>query len=258
MKVTILGSGTSGGVPLIGCDCKVCHSDNPKNKRRRVSVLVETAGKKILIDTSPDLRMQALDNKFSTVDAILYTHAHADHAHGIDETRSFNVNSRKPLDCYGDAECLGELARKFDYAFKPPVPKLGWFRPALVGHIVEPGKGFEAAGVPVMPFLQDHGVAGLTLGYRIGNFAYSTDLNSLPPESMEKLKNLDTWVVDCLQYKPHPTHAHVELVLKWVKELQPRQAILTHMSHNIEYETIKASLPHGIEPGYDGMVLEVR
>ncbi len=245
-------------MPLIGCDCKVCVSDNPKNKRTRVSVLVEIEGKKLLIDTSPDLRQQALANKFSTVDAILYTHAHADHAHGIDETRAFNVNSRKPLDCYGDAETLSELGRKFDYAFKPPVPRLGWFRPALVANIVEPGKKFQAAGIEVMPFLQDHGVAGMTLGFRIGNFAYSTDLNSIPQESLAILRGLDTWVVDCLQYKPHPTHAHVELVINWARMLSPRQAILTHMSHNIEYETIKASLPPGMTPGYDGMVLEVR
>lgn len=257
MKITILGSGTSGGVPLIGCICPVCTSDDPRNNRTRVSVLVETEGKKLMIDTSPDLRQQALANNISTVDAILYTHAHADHAHGIDDTRGFCVHGGQPINTYGDAACLAELKNKFGYAFEPPIKKLGWFRPALIPQVVEPNKRFTAAGVEVMPFLQDHGPAGTTLGYRIGNFAYSTDVNSFPPASMEHLRGLDTWVVDCVQYKPHPTHAHVEKVVNWARMLKPRRTILTHLSHHFDHEKLAGELPQGLEPGYDGLVAEV-
>lgn len=218
---------------------------------------VEVAGKRLLIDTSPDMREQVLREGIATVDAILYTHAHADHAHGIDDTRGFCVHGGHPIDVYGDNGCLSELKAKFGYAFEPPIKKLGWFRPALIPHVVTPLEKFTAAGVEVLPFAQDHGPAGTTLGFRIGNFAYSTDVNSFPPESMECLRRLDVWVVDCVQYKPHPTHAHVEKVINWARMLKPRRTILTHLSHHFDHEKLAAELPQGLEPAFDGLKVDV-
>ena len=256
MKITILGSGTSGGVPFVGCKCEVCTSDHPKNKRRRASILVETQGKRILIDTSPDLRMQALDNDLATVDAVLFTHAHADHTHGIDDIRSFNHNANQPIDAYGDAETMAFLQKKFEYVFMPPVPEKGWYRPCLAPNIIEHSKAFDIDGVEIIPFKQQHG-KGFSVGFRIGNMAYSTDTNGFPEESLPYLQGLDCWIVTALQYKPHATHAHVDMTLEWVEQFKPKQTILTHMAHAIDYVTLQEKLPNNIIPAYDNMAVDL-
>lgn len=255
MKITILGCGPSAGVPLIGCKCKTCASENPKNKRRRSSILIEADGMKILVDTSPDLRAQALDNNITKIDALLYTHAHADHTHGIDELRSFNFHSGAGIDVYTNKITFDELKERFAYAFLPHMPEYGWFRPYLIPHEIEAGKKFSIKNLEVLPFEQEHGKVK-SLGFRIGNFAYSTDFKALSEESFSALEGIETWVVDCLQYRPMPTHMHLDLVLDFIERVKPRQAILIHMSHEIEYEEILGKLPKNIYPAFDNMVID--
>lgn len=256
MKVTVLGCSESSGTPRIGCECEVCTSANPKNKRSRVSILVEEGDTRLLVDTSPDLRMQALREGIKTVDAVLYTHAHSDHVHGIDDVRSFNFHGGKVLPAFGDKETLAQLRNMFAYVFNTPEAERGWFRPQLEACEIEAGKAFNAAGVQVMPFRQQHG-HNVSLGFRIGNFAYSTDVSDFPPESEEHLYGLDCWLVDCLSIKPVPTHAHLEKTLGWIEKFKPKRAVLTHMSHHLDYDWLNANTPPHVEAAYDGMVLQI-
>lgn len=258
-KVTILGCGSSAGVPMIGCRCDVCASTNPKNNRTRVSILIETQGKKLLVDVSPDLRQQALRHGITSVDAIILTHAHADHCHGIDDVRSLNFHKKEPIEIYSSSETLEEVRRRFDYAFKPPIPEYGWFRPALVPHIVDIAakEPFVVAGdVPVQPFVQWHGKSR-TMGLRVGNMAYSTDVNHLPEDAFEHLYGLDLWIVDCLRYEPAPTHAHLALTLEWIARAKPKRAVLTHLGHEFDYEALRKELPECVEPAFDGLEINL-
>jgi len=257
MKVTLLGTGSSGGVPFIGCECGVCRSTNPKNKRLRVSLYIEAGDQKLLVDTSPDMRQQALAAGIKRVDAVLYTHDHSDHTHGIDDLRSFNYLNDAPMPVYGDAHTMGILQRRFDYTFHPR-PGPVWSRPSLIPHIIDdaPVSHFHIENVGITAFAQGHG-KGKTLGYRIGNFAYSTDVDRLDEDAFLALHNLDVWVVDCLRYRPSPTHSHLEQTLGWIARVKPKLAILTHMTHDIDYEKLSAELPPGVVPGYDGMVIEL-
>lgn len=259
MKITILGCGSSAGVPMIGCACAVCASDNPKNNRTRVSILVETQGKAILVDVSPDLRQQALRHHIRSVDAIILTHAHADHCHGIDDLRSFNFHKNQQINMFSSSKTLEEVQRRFEYAFKPPMPEYGWFRPALTPKIVDIGapEPFIAAEcVAVQPFIQWHGKSQ-TMGMRIGNMAYSTDVNHLPEEAFAHLHHLDVWIVDCLRYEKAPTHAHLALTLEWIARVKPKRAILTHLGHEFDYETLRCELPENVKPAHDGLMLEI-
>ncbi len=249
MKVTILGCGTSGGVPRIGNVWGACDPKNPKNRRRRVSILVEEGDRRLLVDTSPDLREQLLDADVDTLDAVLYTHDHADHTHGIDDLRAIFHTIRKPVEVYASAETLEVLKRRFDYIFKS---KLGYPSICQANEISGP---FSVGGIDVVPFVQEHGPI-TSLGFRFGKVAYSTDLNGLPEESWEILAGVDTWIVDALRPQPHPTHPHLEMTLEWIARLKPRRAILTHMTWDMDYETLCRELPKGVEPGYDGMVME--
>lgn len=254
-KITLLGTGASSGVPLIGCTCAICTSANPKNNRKRSSILVEQAGASLLVDSSPDLRMQALLYGVTHLDGVLYTHNHADHTHGIDELRSFNYLANKPLNIYGDMETLTGLKSGFPYAFLPSIADYGWFRPCLIPHPIEAGKEFEVAGIRVLPFKQQHGKIN-SMGFRFGDMAYSTDAGKLDDAAFAALQGVSVWVVDCLRNSPSPTHAHLELTLEWISIIRPKRTILTHMSHEFDYETLRSALPEGIEPGYDGMVIE--
>ena len=253
-RITILGCGPSGGVPLIGCDCPVCQSNNPKNQRSRASIMVEQGNTRLIVDTSPDLRAQALRHKIKTIDAILYTHAHADHCHGIDDARAFNYHSGKAIPAYGDTDTLDEIGSRFSYAFGNPVEKGVWYRPSIQRNAIKAGEYFDVGTLRILPILQHHG-KGKSLGYRIGNFAYCPDVDKFEESSLQLLEKLDVWLVDCLQYDPAPTHAHLALTLEWIKKLQPKRAILTHMTHAMDYQTLRNQLPPQVEPAYDGMVI---
>lgn len=257
MKITMLGCGSSAGVPFIGCYCNVCTSNNPKNKRTRVSVFAETEGKNILIDTCPDLRQQVLREGITRIDAVLYTHDHADHTHGIDELRSFNYLSKEVIPVYGDKSTLDFIQSRFPYAFLPKPENL-WYRPCLTPHVtVDKTVGeFEVFGIKISYFEQGHGKSK-SLGYRIGNFAYSTDTDALDEHAFDALKGIDTWIVDCLRYSPSYSHSHLEMTLEWIARVKPKRAILTHMNHEFDYDILKAQLPNGVEPGYDGLTFEL-
>ena len=258
MKVTILGCGSSTGVPAIGCTCKVCTSDNPKNKRTRVSVFIETGGTHLLVDSSPELRQQALRHAIRRVDAVLYTHEHADHTHGIDDLRSFNYLVDKSLPVYGDAETLGLLQKRFSYAFQPK-PEMVWYRPSLLANVLPDSAvyQFDIGGVSVTSFHQMHGKMR-TIGYRIGNFAYSTDVDALSDAAFGALQGTEIWLVDCLRYAKSFSHSNLENTLQWINRVKPRLAVLTHMSHEFDYDTLSKELPPGVVPGYDGMVMELK
>jgi phosphoribosyl 1,2-cyclic phosphate phosphodiesterase len=252
MQVVILGCGTAGGTPRIGNDWGACDPTEPRNQRRRASVLLRDGDAEILIDASPDLRQQGLDAGIERLDAVLFTHAHADHAHGIDDLRFIAIRNGGPVDAWADPETLAQLEQRFGYTFEQDAARL--YPPILNGRqIVGP---FEVAGSEITPFRQEHGPIGTT-GFRVGGVAYSTDVQDLSDEAFEVLAGVDTWIVDCLQRHPHPTHAHLELTLSWIERVRPRRAVLTHMNTSLDYQSLLDELPTGVEPGYDGMVLDV-
>ncbi|MBB4284741.1 MBL fold metallo-hydrolase [Roseospira goensis] len=263
LRVTILGCGAAPGVPSIATGWGRCDPANPRNRRRRASILVSPAGPgdtpapaPILVDTAPDLRDQLLDAGTNALSAVLYTHAHADHLHGLDDLREVNRAMGGPLDVYADAETLAVLEKRFHYAITPQPEGVRWiFKPLLVPHRID--GPFEVAGLPITPFAQDHKVM-TTLGFRFGDgFAYSTDVVHLDDDAFAALAGVDTWVVGCIGWEPHPTHAHVERVLEWANRVGPRRLVLTHLGLGLDYDALVRVLPAGAEPAYDGMVLEV-
>lgn len=253
MRVTILGCGASSGVPVIGCDCAVCTSENPKNRRSRVSILVEYAsGTKVLVDTSPDLREQSLCNNINSIDAIIYTHAHADHTHGIDDVRPFNIGRNAEIDAYGTAETLAELQQRFGYVWQPYEGGY-WTRAALKAHVAEAGADIVlASGEVIQTFAQTHG-KGETLGLRFGGLVYSTDVNAFDEAAQSKLQNMDIWIVDCLRDGFAGSHANLEMAVAWSQQFKPKQTYLTHMNHELDYDVLMAKLPKNIEPAFDGL-----
>jgi phosphoribosyl 1,2-cyclic phosphate phosphodiesterase len=253
MRVTVLGCGASWGVPAIGPDWGRCDPSEPRNRRRRCSLLVESRGSALLIDTSPDLREQLLDADVAHLDAVLLTHAHADHLHGIDDIRIINRLIGKALPLYVSAHALAEVEQRFGYALQPP-PEKPLYRPALEGRAID--GPFIAAGMPVLPFIQDHGFT-TSLGFRIGRLGYSTDVTMLDEDAFAALAGIDVWIVDCMRREPHPTHSHVAKTLAWIDRVRPRRAVLTHMDQSLDYRELSAELPPGVEPGYDGLTVEV-
>lgn len=255
LRVTVLGSGTSSGVPRIGeegPDWGACDPLEPKNHRRRVSLLVQHGDYNVLIDTSPDLRAQLIDARCGTLDAVLYTHDHADHTNGIDDLRQVFHNQRLPVDCFAKPETLTTLERRFGYAFKgaPGYPA------TCIGHVMP--KALTIGAMTITAFEQQHG-AIISLGFRFDvegkALAYSTDLNSIPDAAHGSLTGLDLWIVDALRRKPHPTHTHLAQTLDWISKFKPQRALLTHMDNSMDYTTLRGELPHGVEPAYDGQTV---
>jgi phosphoribosyl 1,2-cyclic phosphate phosphodiesterase len=250
MKFTLLGTGTSTGVPSIGCECETCTSDDPRDKRLRVSVLVEHGASTVLIDTSSDFRQQALRAGLKRLDAVLVTHCHADHIFGLDDIRPLNFRYGA-LGVYADGRAWPDIRRIFKYVFEQSY--IGGGLPQVVPHTVEHGAPFcLAAGLEVMPVEVIHGRLPVT-AYRFNDFAYATDLSEIPPHSFELLRDLDVLVLDCLRLTPHPTHLWLERALLYIEQLRPRRAYLTHIAHDIKHARDSALLPAGVEWGYDGL-----
>ncbi|MBT4497574.1 MAG: MBL fold metallo-hydrolase [Gemmatimonadetes bacterium] len=250
MKITFLGTGTSVGVPRIACDCAVCRSDDPRNKRLRCSLLIEDRGNNILVDTTPDLRTQALRHDICRVDAVLFTHGHADHLHGLDDVRIYCFDRDTPLPCYADPKTLTRIAHVFDYAFKTDNPSAV---PQLSLHPID--GPFSLSDLQIEPVTVYHGRLPV-LGFRLGDFAYVTDCNRIPDDSMARLRNLDTLVLDALRYREHPTHFSVAQALDVVDELRPRRALFTHLTHDLDHPIACAELPAHVDLAYDGQILE--
>jgi phosphoribosyl 1,2-cyclic phosphate phosphodiesterase len=273
IHATILGCGSSGGVPRIGGpggagDWGACDPNEPRNRRMRCSLLVERArdpAKRskesvttVLIDTSPDMRAQLLGSKCLRIDAVLFTHDHADQSHGIDDLRAIAIAQRARVPVYIDDETSGELVERFSYCFEQ---KEGSFYPPVLERRIMPAAGetkwIDGPGgaVPITPFIQYHGGVN-SLGFRIGNIAYSSDVVGLPEESFAILEGVRTWIVDALQIKAHASHAHLDLTLDWISRVKPERAILTNLHVSMDYQTLKRTLPPGVEPAYDGLLVE--
>lgn len=254
VRVTILGCGGSSGVPLIGNVWGDCDPANPKNRRTRPSILVQTDRTTVLVDTTPDLREQLLRADVKHLDGVLYTHGHADHTHGIDDLRGVNWVSRLPIDIHADAVTLAALQSRFSYCFNAP-PASGYFaQPVLVPHVID--GPFRIGDIDILPFAQDHGYSA-SLGFRFGRIAYSTDVVRLDEAAFAALDGVATWIVDCVRPEPpHPVHAHWPITKAWIDRVKPKRAILTHMNHMMDYDTLCRTLPAGVEPGHDGLVID--
>jgi phosphoribosyl 1,2-cyclic phosphate phosphodiesterase len=256
MRLTFLGTGTSFGVPQIGCGCAVCRSTDPRDKRSRSGALVEAGGSTILIDTPPELRLQLIAGGFSQVDAVLYTHEHADHTNGIDDLRMFSVRQRRALPIYGPPETLERLRASFSYIFDDVRAYEGTSKPSLALHAVEPGKAVDVAGVPVLPLAFRHGHIRV-FGYRIGNLAYITDVKSIPDAERRQLQGLDVLVLNALWWRPHPTHLSIGEAIETAQTLGARRTYLTHLTHETGHAELAGQLPEGVFPAYDGLTVEV-
>ena len=261
MRVTILGCGGSAGVPQLGGadghgDWGACDPEEPRNRRTRASIVIESAvGKRLLVDTGPDMRTQLLSVGVPRVDALLFTHAHADHITGLDDVRILNRIANAPLPAFATRTTMDELTRRFDYAFLPWKPP-GFYRPVMEPQSFEFGDRLDAAGMAVQVFEQDHRVTK-TVGLRTGAFGYSTDVVNLNEAAFGTLEGVDTWVVGCFQRAPHSTHANFERVIEWSQRVAARRTVLTHMGPDLDWEWMTKHLPSGVEPAVDGMVLEI-
>jgi phosphoribosyl 1,2-cyclic phosphate phosphodiesterase len=262
LSFTILGCGSSGGVPRVGQGWGACDPKNPKNRRRRCSLLVEKVeGARrttVLVDTSPDLREQLLGAEVSHVNGVIFTHEHADHTHGIDDLRPLALVQRQRIDTYSDARTSEFLHRRFSYCFK--TPERSDYPPILHDHRIQAGKPVKIEGesgvIEALPIELQHGNS-FALGLRFGGLAYSPDVNGFPAESLKALAGLDVWIIDALRERPHPSHFTVEEALSWIARLAPRRAILTNLHTDLNYETLRRALPRNVEPAYDGMRIEV-
>jgi len=252
-RVTILGSGNSTGVPMANGDWGLCDPNEPRNRRRRASILFEKDGTTILIDAGPDLREQMLSAGVKKLDAVIFTHAHADHSQGVDDLRAFVSYGGTPLPIYGYPELLEQIRGRFSYMFGGSLA--GYYdKPFL--QVRETPRRLTIGSLDFEFFEQDHTVCR-TLGIRVGSFAYSTDVKSLPGEAFETLAGIETWVVAAVRHEPHIAHAHLDLVLEWIARVKPRHAYLTHLNLTMDYRALHNQLPDGIEPAYDGKVIEI-
>jgi phosphoribosyl 1,2-cyclic phosphate phosphodiesterase len=255
LRISILGSGTSTGVPLIGCSCGVCTSTNPKNKRSRSSILITFSQNKIekniLIDTSTDLRAQALAFGLDSIDAVLFTHSHADHLHGIDDLRAFNMANGRVIPCFGSSDTINRIHHAFDYIFVDSDD--GLWKPELTTTVIE--NDFELFGQTIIPIELEHG-QGKVLGFRIGIFAYLTDCSGIPSESLKRLSGVQLLVLGALRDKPHPSHFTISEAVRASEQIGAGHTYLTHLGHVVDYDKCNEALKRNVELAYDGLVIE--
>jgi phosphoribosyl 1,2-cyclic phosphate phosphodiesterase len=258
LTFTILGCGSSMGVPRVALGWGACDPNNPKNRRRRCSLLVTRQGPggvtRVLVDCTPDLREQLLDAKVDWVDGVLFTHEHADHTHGIDDLRPLFVHKRRRVDVYMDEPTAQVMRIRFAYCFVSPPGSD--YPPIASEHLLTPGQAVSINGqggeIEAVPVLQQHGDIA-SLGFRFGNIAYSADIKSLPEASLPAMAGLDVWIVDALRLSPHPSHMNLDEALDWIARVRPKRAILTNLHSDLDYEALRAKLPANVEPAYDGM-----
>lgn len=254
LTILVLGSGTSVGVPTIGCDCRVCRSPDPRDRRLRPSILVRYNGRCVLVDTTPDFRQQALRAGLDRLDAVLLTHAHADHVMGLDDVRPLNHVMRGPIPVYGSPQTLDAIRRIFEYIFSDSPAESSV--PRLELHALD-GRPFDLFGLEVTPIRLKHGL-GEVYGFRFGAAAYLTDHSEIPEESLALLQGLDVLFLDALRHRPHPTHTTVARALEYIERLRPRRAFLTHICHDLPHEETERSLPPHVRLAYDGLEITVR
>jgi phosphoribosyl 1,2-cyclic phosphate phosphodiesterase len=262
VRLIFLGTGTSFGVPQIGCRCRTCTSSDPRDKRTRTAALIETGGgrgvKRLLIDTPPELRLQLVAAGVDRVDAVLFTHAHADHVHGIDDLRAISVRHGAGLPAYGPPATMAELVAKFPYIFDPAiVARAGTSKPELAAHTLEAGRSATVAGVPILPLALPHGDHSVVFGYRVGPVAYLTDVKAVPDDVATQLGGLEVLVLNALLPQPHPLHLSVPEAVATAQRIGARRTWLTHLTHDAPHADLAARLPSGIAPAYDGLVIEV-
>lgn len=256
-RLTLLGTGTSFGVPQVGCQCAVCRSTDPRDKRTRTGALVDVGGTTLLIDTPPELRLQLVAAGRGHVDAVLYTHEHADHINGIDDLRIFSVKGRRALPLYGPPEVMVRLRESFRYIFDDAMaPYEGTSKPTLVPNAIEPGVSVDVAGVAVLPLAFAHGHTRV-YGYRIGDLAFITDVKAVPDAERTRLQGLKVLVLNALWWRPHPTHLSIGEAVEIARALGAERTFLTHLSHETGHAELAAQLPPGVAPAYDGLVVEV-
>ena len=254
LTITVLGSGTSVGVPTVGCVCKVCTSDDARDKRLRPSVLISYQGRNVLVDTSPDFRYQALRASIGRIDAVLYTHSHADHIMGLDDLRPFNFLQRETIPIYASPTHLAYLKRVFPYIFDDTPSESS--RPRITAHEFDETGPINLFGLAFQPLRLAHG-KGLSFGFRFGSAAYLTDHSEIPPESLQHLRGLDVLFLDALRHNPHPTHSTVNQSLKSVEQLQPKRAFFTHISHDLGHARTEQQLPEHVRLAYDNMRITI-
>jgi phosphoribosyl 1,2-cyclic phosphate phosphodiesterase len=256
VRLTFLGTGTSFGVPQIGCRCPTCTSADPRDRRTRTAALIETHGKRLLIDTPPELRLQLVAAQVDQVDAVLFTHAHADHVHGIDDLRALSVRQAAMLPAYGSRATMAEIVARFPYIFDPSiVVQAGTSKPELAANVLQPGVPTVLAGVPVLALALPHGDR-VVFGYRIGGLAYLTDVKAIPEGVLEVLRDLEVLVLNALLSRPHPLHLSIPEAVETAQRVAARRTFFTHLTHEFTHAALAARLPAGIAPAYDGLVID--
>jgi phosphoribosyl 1,2-cyclic phosphate phosphodiesterase len=256
-EMIIMGTGTSIGVPVVGCSCAVCNSNNPRNRRTRSGVLVRAPDGEFVIDAGPELRLQLVRERAKLVRAVLMTHSHADHIMGIDDLRIFGYRLNAPIPIYCEEAVEQQIRESFAYAFTDPATHSHQYAaPKLMFQRVQENQSFDLLGLPIRTLRLKHGQLPI-LGFRIGNVAFCTDVSTIPADSREQLQGLDVLVLDALRHEPHPTHLHIEAALGLVRQLKPKRAYFTHMSHELDYDALLRELPAGVEPAFDGLRIPI-
>tara|TARA_B100001123_G_C15286104_1_gene1015687 strand:- start:562 stop:1341 length:780 start_codon:yes stop_codon:yes gene_type:complete len=257
IRITILGCGSSVGVPSLGNNWGKCDPKNPKNRRRRCSILIEVDKFVLLVDTSPDLREQLLDADVQRIDAVLFTHGHADHTHGLDDLRPMFWRMREPINVFGDESTLRLLESRFDYMFKKAPESPPYFQVPLIANRISESE-FKLGELIIQPIPQDHGVSGSSLGFLFDSrVAYSTDVAYMKSKDLARLKGIDVWIVDCLRSGKSMAHSHISRTLEWIEVVKPKRSFFTHMTNDLDYDQLVRILPGGVEPAYDGLVIEL-